>query len=709
MKKSCLKKVIQIIALVFTSALLTTCLSLSGLSADEADAAYSVDAASAAWRTGTIDPAVEVLAGQYNALVFAEPAAYLPKLVQAMIAAAENDYHYIKIVYDWISRYIAYDTQRDYSSQSDAAYELLKLARTTCGGYVRLFKEMADLAGVECRIINGYSKNYGTARGDLGTHAWNAVQINGTWYLVDVTSGSRLSSRDNKVQETIDAYDDIHLFVSPQAKILVDFPMDEENQFLARPRSLAWFKQLPQTSPAFYYFDLKFSDPVFLKNLVKLREPRAGWTYLQIRDTQYSSSNTVRLVLEAPADISFRPYIKDTEGKILPDTALVYREAGKVLFEFRPPTPGRYSAYINASASLAEARWRQVYQFDLVIQPDARNQETSASASAQLASQARQQERLGPQLTASYSSEESPLVLLLFWYDFKTVDAGNAITRQSFYASVPYPSQKVQDVISISARHRLEQVSRHQTDDNFKLTLIERVPVVSDRPFFFGFGVLGSRKTDLEWTYNGPDFLLDQKLDASFQPYLESNTEYNYHDPLLQTALQKILDGNPEYLETVQRIWHLVYDSIRYKSITRPNSASEVLAAGGGFCGEFTKLTIALLRGAGIPARMVGSLSTEPLFSTSDHVWAEAYIPNIGWTALQTQTEPPDSFTFPVAFKTYFVMKRYSSLDGDTWLHFSSHNGTGEKQLGHFHFALDIPVEDQRLFMELYRSIIDET
>lgn len=73
-----------------------------------------------------------------------------------------------------------------------AFQKLLKRNRTICTGYAYLVKELANLAGIECEIINGYAR---TSTIDIATvtspnHSWNAVKLNGKWYLCDPTWAS---------------------------------------------------------------------------------------------------------------------------------------------------------------------------------------------------------------------------------------------------------------------------------------------------------------------------------------------------------------------------------------------------------------------------------------------------------------------------------------------------------------------------------------
>lgn len=74
--------------------------------------------------------------------------------------------------------------------------KLFEEQRTICTGYAYLIKELANLADINCEIIDGYGRTVESNIGKLGipNHSWNAVELNGKWYLCDATwsSGSNL-------------------------------------------------------------------------------------------------------------------------------------------------------------------------------------------------------------------------------------------------------------------------------------------------------------------------------------------------------------------------------------------------------------------------------------------------------------------------------------------------------------------------------------
>lgn len=66
---------------------------------------------------------------------------------------------------------------------------LLKKKKTICSGYAYLVKRLANLANLECEIINGYgiTENQINEKTHFPNHTWNAVKLNNKWYLCDAT------------------------------------------------------------------------------------------------------------------------------------------------------------------------------------------------------------------------------------------------------------------------------------------------------------------------------------------------------------------------------------------------------------------------------------------------------------------------------------------------------------------------------------------
>jgi hypothetical protein len=74
-------------------------------------------------------------------------------------------------------------------------------------------------------------------------HAWNAVQLDGAWYLVDATWDDPIS-KDGK-----DVYQTDYLFIPPDLAALDHFPEEARWQLLAKPLSRGDFLRQPLARP----------------------------------------------------------------------------------------------------------------------------------------------------------------------------------------------------------------------------------------------------------------------------------------------------------------------------------------------------------------------------------------------------------------------------------------------------------------------------
>ncbi|MEP2935802.1 MAG: transglutaminase domain-containing protein [Gilvibacter sp.] len=86
---------------------------------------------------------------------------------------------------------------------------------TLCTGYAILIQQMAQLAGLECKIINGYGRLNRIKMDNIGlpNHSWNAIKLNGKWYLCDATWSSGLTDVSSYLFEF--DYDDSYFLMEP--------------------------------------------------------------------------------------------------------------------------------------------------------------------------------------------------------------------------------------------------------------------------------------------------------------------------------------------------------------------------------------------------------------------------------------------------------------------------------------------------------------
>ncbi len=156
-----------------------------------------------------------------------------------------------RAIYYWIAHHIVYDVEAtsslqrriSYTSEEQKKAKELKIrnkwakkciaaGKAECEGYATLYKCMCDLVSVPCIIIPGNVKR---SENDIGNpklktnHAWNAVQINGEWKIVDVTWAAGYI--DYSTRTFYPVFDDVFFLTEPDRYVYSHFPADTNYLF----------------------------------------------------------------------------------------------------------------------------------------------------------------------------------------------------------------------------------------------------------------------------------------------------------------------------------------------------------------------------------------------------------------------------------------------------------------------------------------------
>lgn len=158
-----------------------------------------------------------------------------------------------RAIYVWQAKNIDYNTEGHHHPKQNNTSPSSTLNRrvTTHEGYANLFKTMCDMARINCVIIKGLAKFSPKNIGELGKwndHTWNAIQINGTWYPVDVTWGAGYTDRRFKFYTR--SYTDAWFMTDKDIFALSHFPKDKQWQMLDSPINKSNFTFAPIAGPA---------------------------------------------------------------------------------------------------------------------------------------------------------------------------------------------------------------------------------------------------------------------------------------------------------------------------------------------------------------------------------------------------------------------------------------------------------------------------
>lgn len=122
---------------------------------------------------------------------------------------------------------------------------LLGDKKTICSGYAYLIKEMSALAGIDCEIVDGYSRttkrNVGNI--DIPNHSWNAVKLNNKWYLADATLASGYFNIDEN--KFVKNYNDGYFLAEPYLFLKRNYPLNSTWILLDQKPTLQEFVESP--------------------------------------------------------------------------------------------------------------------------------------------------------------------------------------------------------------------------------------------------------------------------------------------------------------------------------------------------------------------------------------------------------------------------------------------------------------------------------
>jgi len=171
----------------------------------------------------------------------------LPMLAHKLTAPLPTQLEKFRAIYTWVSANIENDygyyvrnkkKREKLNNDPDAleswnrefrskAFEKLRKDKSTvCTGYAYLVSELAGFAGISSHIIDGYGRTVGANVEAPGVpnHSWNAVKLNGKWYLCDATWSS--GSINLQKRSFLKDYNDGYFLADPELFVKNHYPLD---------------------------------------------------------------------------------------------------------------------------------------------------------------------------------------------------------------------------------------------------------------------------------------------------------------------------------------------------------------------------------------------------------------------------------------------------------------------------------------------------
>lgn len=139
--------------------------------------------------------------------------------------------------------------------------------KTVCTGYAYLLQQMAFIAGIECKLINGYGRNSSINTNEINypNHTWNAVKLNNKWYLCDPTWSSGFLNEDSKF---IHQFNNGYFLTKPKLFAKNHQPLNKTWTLLDTPQSNTSFVSKPIVYDTTFKHNISptFPDELFLQH-----------------------------------------------------------------------------------------------------------------------------------------------------------------------------------------------------------------------------------------------------------------------------------------------------------------------------------------------------------------------------------------------------------------------------------------------------------
>ena len=184
------------------------------------------------------------------------------QMIREMIKAKEensfNDTESAYLVFKWITKNIKAEYIGDHIDEPTSAYSL---GKGSTKGMSSLFNNMCNLLKVESGSISGYLK--WTNIEDYGINLnieffWNYVEIDGHYYLIDVTKASDMNEFYSNF---FSDYTYLYFCTDPEVFIRMHYPKESKWQLLPEPYTYEKFESMAALFPLFYLFGCKTISP----------------------------------------------------------------------------------------------------------------------------------------------------------------------------------------------------------------------------------------------------------------------------------------------------------------------------------------------------------------------------------------------------------------------------------------------------------------
>ncbi|WP_185783446.1 transglutaminase domain-containing protein [Croceivirga lutea] len=243
-------------------------------------------------KTNTVFARADSIAATYEASAIEN----LPVLVHNLTANLASKKEKFRAIYMWVSTHIKNDyyayerVKKNHQKFSEdttaflkwnskqffkALRNIRKHQKASCTGYAYLIQHMAQLANIECVIVNGYGKTATTLtyENSLPNHSWNAVFLENKWYLCDATWSAGKVVFDEGLPRFEFDYNDGFFLAEPSQFALNHYPLKKDWLLLNEPLSFEDFVERPLVYNYAFQFGISPIKPLKMHNNIKFGTP----------------------------------------------------------------------------------------------------------------------------------------------------------------------------------------------------------------------------------------------------------------------------------------------------------------------------------------------------------------------------------------------------------------------------------------------------
>ncbi|KAH3714957.1 kyphoscoliosis peptidase-like isoform X1 [Dreissena polymorpha] len=280
-------------------------------------------------------------------------------LVQYMLSKTKDHRQLVRGFFVWIAENIEYDIEGLLGQRPRTPTDVssvMKNGLSVCEGYASVMETLCSSAGREVKKLSGFSKGlrYSTDKkittSSATDHAWNAVRLDGKWFLLDSTWGAGYSDG----RKFIKAFNEFFFLTDPDKFVNDHFPYMNHNmsesmkwQLLKNPISLEDFNN-----------NVQLKSHAFLLNVTPVSHKRGHIVMNDEIQLTFKSQNILR----------FSASLSHFDGNFIREmlnSTFVNSKSGVSFITVHPRIIGKYRLDIFAQHRTDEGSLHQVAVYSI--------------------------------------------------------------------------------------------------------------------------------------------------------------------------------------------------------------------------------------------------------------------------------------------------------------------------------------------------------